>query len=210
MFKSSAGGDNLEGIYHDQPQADGTLTREFTVDAARVGTLVVVVEFGDALNSIKISNLKLEEKAETPADPYFTFNNTNVVDHFYDDVVGSVTVDGEDSHILNLEVTSDPANVWSAKVEITTEYQLEVDKTYVVTITIDREDETENFEVLFKKDLGNDNLEGVYNQSEGDGTYTREFTYTGESDGVLYVVIQFGGAVNSIKISNLKLELKNN
>ena len=184
----------------------GEVSKKINITEENEGSLWLYIQSGNAVNEIVITKLSIEETTPDPIPPidpesdYFNFNG-KILGRF-DGVTGNVWVDEGDATKAHVEVTTPGDAIWKGGMFINTGIELEVGKTYTVSMFLERKEETAFEVVLQNKQWDETKYLTIYSEL---GAVEKDITITNANVGSLWIYIQFGNVVNEITISKLKV-----
>lgn len=183
----------------------GSVSEDVAPTASNEGTLWLYIRLGNTLNTITISNLKVEDKGDAPEPTNECLDLTGKIISRFDGTTGNIWLDGEDSSKAHVEITAASADVWRGGMFIDTGIAFESGKTYTVSFEIERKEELAFEVVLQNKQWDETKYTTLYSP---DSPVNEEITVTDENEGTLWIYIQFGDTVNEITISKIVIEEK--
>jgi len=184
------------------------VTKEFDITSGNIGSgkLWLFVETGDQLNTISITNLSIESDV-TPVDPHpERFNFTDkVIGRFEDGVKGNTWLT-DFNHVAHIKVSEAHATTdYYGGAFINTGIALLAEKTYTVSFTTTRENETP-FTLVLQNKQWNETILKSLNTPLGETEIEIQTSHLSAGD--LWIFINFGTTVNEVTISDLKVTEK--
>ena len=179
----------------------GLVEKDIAVTDKNAGTLWLYIQFGNVVNEVIITKLKVAELEVDPLEEYFKFTG-KTENRFENGIVGnSWTTDM--GHTLHVEVTTAGTNIWEGGVFVNTGVEMVAGKYYKATFEVARAQE-EDFEIILQnKQWDEKQYKKLFSPL---GEIEETFEVTSENAGTLWIYVQFGNAVNEVTVSKLKVE----
>lgn len=177
------------------------------------GPLTIRLQMGETDtaegNDVTIKNLTVEKLTtayqEVGEISYDTGATGNVSEEHFDGVEQTLSAAGT-SATLEVTAARTDGGVWSSKLNIKTSVTPEAGEKYRVSLKVEAEGETGDFEVLYQNTAGGELYGGQWGLS-GSGEYSSDFTAPAENCGPMTIVLQLGNAAAGTKVTVSEIQI---
>ena len=183
----------------------GAVTQKINVKASNAGTLWLYVQTGNAVNEIIMSKLKVEETEPDPEIETNYFDFTGHIESRFQDCSGNIWVHEGDATKAHVKIVNPADEIWKGGMFINTGVAMVANKSYTVSMFLERMEET-NFEVVLQNQQWDETKYlTIYSEL---GAVSKDIEVDESNEGSLWIYIQFGNFVNEITISQLQITEK--